>query len=129
MKVSIVIPIYNVEKYLRECIDSVIAQSYYNKEVILVNDGSTDSSIEICKEYDLKYPYIKLINKKNGGLSDARNVGILNSTGEYILFLDSDDYWDENNFLFDLVQYIKINPNIDYIFFRYKFYYQKFQKF
>lgn len=123
------IPVYNVEKYLRECIDSVIAQSYPNKEIILVNDGSTDNSIEICKEYDLKYPYIKLINKKNGGLSDARNVGILNSTGDYILFLDSDDYWDDGNFLFDLAQYINKNSNIDYIFFRYKIYFQKKDKY
>ena len=123
------IPVYNVEKYLRECIDSVIAQSYQNKEIILVNDGSTDNSLEICKEYDLKYPYIKLINKKNGGLSDARNVGILNSTGEYILFLDSDDFWDDTNFLVDLVRYIKKNPEIDYIFFRYKYYLQKRDKY
>ena len=106
MKISIVIPVYNVEKYLRECLDSVIVQSYRNKEVILVNDGSTDNSIEICEEYDMKYPFIKLINKKNGGLSDARNVGILNSTGEYILFLDSDDYWDDAN-LFFIVQVLE----------------------
>ena len=70
MKVSIVIPIYNVEKYLRECIDSVIAQSYRNLEVILVNDGSTDNIKEICEEYELEHSFIKLINKKNGGLLD-----------------------------------------------------------
>ncbi len=126
---SIVIPVYNVENYIRECINSVISQSYRNIEIILVNDGSTDNSNEICKEYDLKYPYLKLITKKNGGLSDARNVGILNSTGEYILFLDSDDYWDDNNLIYYLVQYIEKSPNIDYIFFRYKFYYQKKGKF
>lgn len=129
MKISIVIPVYNVDNYLRQCLNSVIAQSFPNIEVILVNDGSSDNSKQICEEYELKYSFIKLINKKNGGLSDARNVGILNSTGEYILFLDSDDYWDDNNFLYDLVQYIKKYPNIDYIFFRYKFYYQKKDKF
>lgn len=125
MKISVVIPVYNVEKYLRQCIDSVIAQSYPDIEVILINDGSTDNSMEICREYEVKYSSIKLINKKNGGLSDARNVGILNSTGEYILFLDSDDYWCNHNFLFDLVQYIIKHPNLDYVFFKYKYYYQK----
>ena len=129
LKVSIVIPVYNVEKYLRECIESVIAQFYRNIEVILVNDGSTDNSKNLCEEYKLKYSFIKLINKENGGLSDARNVGILHSTGEYILFLDSDDYWDDSNFLFELVQYINKNPNIDYIFFKYKYYLQKRNKY
>lgn len=125
MKVSIVIPVYNVENYIKECIDSVISQYYRDIEIILVNDGSTDNSVEICKEYSLKYSFIKLIHKKNGGLSDARNVGIHNSTGEYIIFLDSDDYWSHANFLLGLVQYINKNPNLDFIFFKYKFYYQK----
>ena len=90
--ISIIIPIYNTEKYLKKCIDSVILQSYYNIEIILVNDGSTDNSLNICKEYKKKDKRIKLIDKKNGGLSDARNVGIKNSKGKYIGFVDSDDF-------------------------------------
>lgn len=123
MKISIIVPVYNVEKYITQCIESIIAQTYENKEVLLINDGSTDKSELICKEYESKYPYIKLISKKNGGLSDARNVGIFYSTGDYILFLDSDDYWD-CNFLHELVSMAEEN-NPDYIFFRHKCYYQK----
>lgn len=89
--VSVIIPVYNVEKYLKECIESVINQTYKNIEIIIVNDGSTDGSYEICKEYQKKDSRIKLINKKNGGLSDARNVGIVNAKGEYLTFIDSDD--------------------------------------
>lgn len=90
--ISIVIPIYNVEDYLHRCIESVIAQSYTNLEIILVNDGSTDSSLTICKRYEKCDPRIKVINKSNGGLSSARNVGLSNSNGRYISFIDSDDY-------------------------------------
>lgn len=89
--VSIIIPVYNVEKYLRESLDSICNQSYQNIEIIIVNDGSTDSSYEICKEYEKKYYKIKLINQSNQGLSGARNVGLMNATGKYIYFFDSDD--------------------------------------
>lgn len=129
MKISIIIPVYNVENYLKSCIDSVIRQSYKNIEIILINDGSTDNSKEICEQYEKNYTFIKLINKKNGGLSDARNVGILNSTGEYLVFLDSDDYWDDDQFLFEITLIIKKNLAIDYIFFRYKYFYQNQNKF
>ena len=91
-KISIIVPIYNVEKYLRDCIESIINQTYTNIEIILVNDGSTDSSLEICKEYAEKNDKIKIVNKKNGGLSDARNYGLEHATGKYIMFVDSDDY-------------------------------------
>ncbi len=90
--VSVIIPIYNVEKYLCECIDSVIKQSYKDLEIILVDDGSQDNCGKICDCYALKDKRIKVIHKKNGGLSDARNVGYSKSHGEYIYFLDSDDY-------------------------------------
>lgn len=92
--ISIVIPIYQVEKYLKQCLDSVIVQSYYNLEIILVNDGSTDGSGKICDEYARKDGRIKVIHKMNGGLSSARNVGIDNAKGEYIAFIDSDDWVD-----------------------------------
>ena len=89
--VSVILPIYNVELYLRECIDSVIMQSYKNLEIILVDDGSTDQSPYICDAYAKIDSRIKVIHKKNGGLSDARNVGIRASSGAYIALVDSDD--------------------------------------
>ncbi|MDY4077588.1 MAG: glycosyltransferase family 2 protein [Clostridium sp.] len=90
--ISIVVPVYNVEKYLKKCIDSIINQTYKNLEIILVNDGSTDNSGKICDEYVLKDNRIKVIHKKNEGLSSARNLGIDISNGEYIIFVDSDDW-------------------------------------
>ena len=96
IKLSIIIPCYNVEDYLAKCIDSVIDNKLDDYEVILVNDGSKDSTLNICNEYKKKYPkLIKVIDKENGGLSDARNVGLENSKGEYVTFLDSDDYVDK----------------------------------
>ena len=103
---SIIIPIYNVEKYLTKCIESVINQTYKNLEIILVNDGSTDNSKDIINKYSLIDSRIKVINKKNGGLSDARNVGIEIAKGDYIAFLDSDD-WIELNMYEKLYSYIK----------------------
>ena len=90
--VSIIVPVFNVEKYLEECLDSILNQTYENIEVILVDDGSTDSSGKICDEYLKKDSKIKVFHKTNGGLSDARNYGVENSNGEYIIFVDSDDY-------------------------------------
>jgi len=96
-KISIIVPIYNVEKYLRDCIESIENQTYQEIEILLINDGSTDSSLEICKEYARKNNKIKIINKKNGGLSDARNVGLEHAKGKYIMFVDSDDYLAPNS--------------------------------
>lgn len=90
--ISIIIPIYNVEKYLRRCVDSILCQSYHNLEIWLVDDGSPDGCPAICDEYAGKDKRVKVIHKKNGGLSDARNVAIDVATGEYICFVDSDDY-------------------------------------
>lgn len=90
--VSIIIPIYNTSEYLERCINSVIAQTYKNIEIILVNDGSTDDSGKICEEYAVKDSRINVIHKENGGLSDARNAGIDIASGEYIAFVDSDDF-------------------------------------
>src|SRR5690606_32725285 len=91
-KISIIIPIYNASAFLEKCIDSVINQSYDNLEIILINDGSTDSSLDICKKYANSDDRIKLINKENGGVSSARNMGLEVVTGDYIGFVDSDDY-------------------------------------
>lgn len=90
--ISIILPIYNVEKYLEKCIQSVIAQTYSNIEIILVNDGSKDNSLEICNQYAERDNRIVVLDKKNGGLSDARNAGAKIAKGEYFVFIDSDDY-------------------------------------
>lgn len=96
INVSFVVPVYNVEKYLRHCIDSILMQSSINMEIILINDGSTDKSLNICRDYANKYEFIKIIDKKNEGVSVARNLGIKYSTGEYICFMDGDDYYCDN---------------------------------
>ena len=96
-KISIIVPVYNVEVYLRECIDSILKQTYTNLEIILVNDGSTDSSLDICKEYKKKHKNIMIVDKKNGGVSDARNAGLDVATGEYIMFSDPDDFYAPNS--------------------------------
>lgn len=95
IKFSIVIPVYNVEQYLERCVESVEAQNYENIEVILVDDGSKDSSSDMCDRLAEKYSNICVYHKENGGLSDARNYGIDRATGDYIIFLDSDDYISE----------------------------------
>lgn len=93
--ISIIVPIYNVEKYLPKCIESIMTQTYENIEIILVDDGSTDNSGLICDEYKEKDSRIVVIHKKNGGLSDARNTGTETAKGEYVGFIDSDDYIDK----------------------------------
>ena len=91
MLVSIIVPIYNAEKYIFGLIENLMNQTYKNIEIILVNDGSTDNSLNICNELQSKDNRIKVIDKKNGGVSSARNKGIKESKGEYITFIDSDD--------------------------------------
>ena len=96
-KLFFIIPVYNIEKYLKRCVDSVIAQTYSNIQIILVNDGSSDNSGSICDEYAEKYENVIVIHKENGGLSDARNAGLSyvfeNACDEdYLTFLDSDDF-------------------------------------
>ena len=112
---SIIVPIYNVERYLEQCIESVLAQDYQNYELILVDDGSPDNSIDICTKYAKQYSNIVFIHKINGGLSDARNAGIKIARGEYLMFLDSDDYWEGTSILSDL-QKIIVENNPDVIF-------------
>lgn len=108
MKISVIIPVYNVEKYLKRCLDSVINQTYKNLEIILIDDGSTDKSGNICDEYAAKDKRIIVIHKENGGLSDARNKGLDICTGDYISFIDSDD-WIENGFYEYVVNNVKDN--------------------
>lgn len=89
--ISIIIPVYNVEKYLRDCLDSVVEQAYHNFEVLCIDDGSTDTSLDILEEYEKKYEFVKIYSKDNGGLSSARNYGMKQAKGRFIFFLDSDD--------------------------------------
>ena len=93
--ISVIVPVYKVEKYLPECIDSILAQTYGNFELILIDDGSPDNCGKICDEYAKKDPRIKVFHKENGGVSSARNVGLDNANGEYITFVDSDDTIDK----------------------------------
>ena len=90
--ISIIVPVYNVEKYLNRCIESIVAQTYTNLEIILVNDGSPDNSAQICESWREKDNRITILHKENGGLSDARNKGLEVANGEYVSFIDSDDF-------------------------------------
>ena len=96
LKVSIIVPVYNVEKYLIKCLESLVNQTYKNIEILLVDDGSTDSSGAICDNYALQYSNIRVFHKPNGGLSSARNFAIPYITGQYVAFVDSDDYVEIN---------------------------------
>lgn len=98
-KVSVIVPVYNVEKYIAKCLDSLVNQTLKDIEIIVVNDGSPDNSQKIIDKYQKKYPnMIKSFKKENGGLSDARNYGIKKATGEYLAFIDSDDYVELNSY-------------------------------
>ena len=107
-KISVIIPVYNVEKYLEQCLDSVINQTYKNLEIICINDGSTDNSLTLLEEYAKKDKRIKIISKENEGLSATRNLGVREATGKYVFFLDSDD-WLELTCFEDLFNAIESN--------------------
>ena len=110
MKFSVIIPIYKVEQYLRPCVDNVLAQTYTDLEIILVDDGSPDGCPAICDEYANKDSRIKVIHKPNGGLSDARNCGLEAATGEYVIFLDSDDYYNNIDFITRVAEILAVKP-------------------
>lgn len=115
-KVSIIIPIYNVEKYLRRCVDSALHQTFKNIEIILVDDGSPDNCPLICDRYREKDNRIKVVHKRNGGLASARNAGLKIATGEYILFVDSDD-WIDPEMVEELVD-VAERHQVDFVRFR-----------
>ena len=121
LKVSIIIPVYQVEQYLKQCVESVINQSYRNIEVILVDDGSTDESSMICDQYASVDDRVKVIHQENSGLSEARNSGVKVAAGDYVAFLDSDDYWDDKEALERLVKRICVS-NADVLNYSYKKY-------
>lgn len=112
-KISIIVPVYNVEQYLEKCINSVLNQTYSNIEVILVDDGSTDSSGNICDKYSLIDRRVSVIHKCNGGLSSARNAGLSSSTGDFIGFVDSDD-WISND-MYEYLYSLLIKSNADVV--------------
>ena len=103
---SIVVPVYNVEKYLPQCVESILRQTYGSFEVILVDDGAKDRSGELCDQYAAQDDRIKAIHKTNGGSSSARNAGIRAARGKYMIFMDSDDYWSNNTMLKQIASYL-----------------------
>lgn len=111
--ISVIVPVYNVEKYLDRCIDSIVKQTYKNLEIILVDDGATDTCPEMCDLWKNKDDRIRVIHKENGGLSSARNEGLKHAKGEYVIFIDSDD-WIENDFLEKLYEEAKLY-NLDIV--------------
>lgn len=115
-KISVIIPVYNVEKYLRECLDSVISQTLAEIEIVCVNDGSRDGSRDILSEYEKKDARIVVVDKENGGLSSARNCGLDVAKGKYVYFLDSDDLLNSQEALSELYQKAEEN-NLDQLFF------------
>lgn len=117
--ISVIIPVYNVEKYLRECIDSILCQTYNDFELLLIDDGSTDTSGQICDAYAKKDKRVRVFHKPNGGLSSARNYGIDNAYGDWIIFVDSDDLWSDNDCLTKLHE-VSAHYNLDILRFEYK---------
>lgn len=111
--ISVIVPIYNSDTYLEECINSIINQTYQNIEILLINDGSTDNSLKICKKLEQKDRRIKIINKKNTGVSDSRNIGIEKSNGKYILYVDSDDIL--RNDMIERLYKTLIEKNVDIV--------------
>lgn len=114
MKISVIVPVYNVEEYLKKCLNSIVEQNYRDLEILLIDDGSTDNSVRICEEFAAKDERILLIRQCNGGVSVTRNTGIENATGEYIAFVDSDDWLDKEMYQ-NMVSQILKNPNLDMV--------------
>lgn len=117
MQLSIIIPIYKVEKYLKKCVESVLSQTFDDYEILLVDDGSPDLCPKICDEFASLYKRVVVLHKPNGGLSDARNYGLKHAKGEYVIFLDSDDYYLHNDFLEVLMKATQ-NGSKDAVFFQ-----------
>ena len=117
-RISVVVPVYNVEQYLEKCVNSIINQTYKNLEIILVDDGATDKSGKLCDELAKLDNRIMVYHKKNGGLSDARNYGLDKSTGDYIWFIDSDD-WIDYSAIKTIFSELNQNPNLDILEFNY----------
>ena len=118
MRISVIVPVYNVANYLRYCLDSILNQDYHDFEVLLIDDGSTDSSSQICLEYEECDRRFRYYRKENGGLSSARNYGIREASGEWLVFIDSDDFWFSKDCLSNLSRLIQ-QHSVDIIRFEY----------
>ena len=125
---SVIVPVYKVEKYLKNCVDSIIGQSYQEFELILVDDGSPDTCGEICDKYGTLDTRVKVVHKENGGLSSARNAGLDIATGKYVIFIDSDDFWDDANAL-EHIHNNLIETDADVLVFPAKRYYENEDKY
>ena len=123
MLVSFIVPVYNVENYISQCVESIRKQTYVNIEIILVDDGSPDNSPEICDNLAVKDSRIKVLHKVNGGLSDARNVGLQMAAGEYVVFIDGDDFWVDEKQLEILMSVVRKNRDCNFIGFNCSYYY------
>lgn len=123
MKVSFILPVYKVEAYLRQCVESITCQTYRDIEIILVDDGSPDSCPALCDQLATEDVRIRVIHKPNGGLSDARNAGLNVAIGEYIIFVDSDDFWVDNGALKRIVDIANANVDCDFVGFNCNYYY------
>lgn len=123
MKVSFILPIYNVEKYLSECVESILVQTYRDFEILLVDDGSPDNCPALCDEWAKKDSRIKPLHKSNGGSSDARNYGFEHAQGDYVIFVDSDDFWVGKDCLGNLMKVVDAHSECDFIGFNCSYYY------
>lgn len=124
MKISFIVPVYKVEKYLRRCVESLTCQTYKHVEIILVDDGSPDGCPALCDQLAIDDNRIRVIHKENGGLSDARNAGLEIATGDYVIFVDSDDFWVGSDSLHELVDLANEHPECDFIGFNCSYYYE-----
>ena len=127
-KYSVIVSVYNIENYIKQCVDSVLQQTVSDFELILVDDGSTDGSGEICDEYAKNHSNVTVLHKQNGGLSDARNVGLSSAKGEYLYFVDG-DHWLETTVLEEFDNLLEKYGDLDFIHGRYKIFYQQTQQY
>lgn len=123
MKISYIVPVYKVEQYLSQCVESILAQIYSDFEILLVDDGSPDGCPALCDELAAKDSRIVVLHKENGGLSDARNAGLKKATGDYVVFIDGDDFWIRNDSLKKLVAIASEHKELDFIGFNCNYYY------
>lgn len=119
-KISIIVPVYNVEEYLSKCLDSLISQRYRNFEIVLIDDGSTDHSVDIINEYAIRYPFIRAFHHSNHGVSYTRNRGIKEAEGDYIAFIDGDD-WADKDYLYKMINCLEAS-DLDFVVCNYSFY-------
>jgi len=128
MKISYIVPVYKVEQYLSQCVESLLTQTYTDFEILLVDDGSPDGCPALCDQWAERDTRIRSLHKKNGGLSDARNYGLQNATGDYVVFIDGDDFWIRNDSLKKLVAIASEHNELDFIGFNCNYYYPDSKK-